>query len=60
MALVVLAEEHSVEAAALLYLALIQVKGMAVTAELIPGAAKEFPAEAAGKKRATDEAVLTG
>ncbi|MFD5065500.1 hypothetical protein [Streptomyces sp. NPDC058394] len=56
--LVELAEEHSVDAAALLYLALIQAKGMGVTAKLVKGAAGELPPEAAGKKKATEEAVL--
>jgi hypothetical protein len=56
--LVALAEEHGVDAAALLYLALIQVKGMGVTADLVKGAAGSLPAAAAGKKKATEEAVL--
>ncbi|MEY9961355.1 hypothetical protein [Streptacidiphilus sp. MAP5-52] len=56
--LVALAEERSVDAAALLYIALVQAKGMAITAELVGGAAKALPAEAAGKKRATEDAVL--
>lgn len=56
--LVALAEEHSVDAAALLYLALIQVKGLGTTAALVKGAADALPAAAAGKKKATEEAVL--
>ncbi|OSZ59280.1 hypothetical protein OQI_17115 [Streptomyces pharetrae CZA14] len=56
--LVALAEEHGVDAAALLYLALIQAKGMGVTAELVKGAAGSLPPGAAGKKKATEDAVL--
>ncbi|MFD0386519.1 hypothetical protein ACFQ2B_40700 [Streptomyces stramineus] len=56
--LVALTEEHSVDAAALLYLALIQAKGMGVTAALVKGAAGNLPPEAAGKKKATEEAVV--
>jgi hypothetical protein len=56
--LVALAEQHSVDAAAILYTALIQAKGMAVTAAMVAGAAKALPPQAAGKKKATEEAVL--
>ncbi|MFJ8620971.1 hypothetical protein ACIRD4_34940 [Streptomyces clavifer] len=56
--LVSLTEEHSVDAAALLYLALIQVKRLAVTSDMVKGAVQALPPEAAGKKRATEEAVL--
>jgi hypothetical protein len=56
--LVALAEQYSIDAAALLYMALIQAKGMAVTAKMVSGAAGALPPEAAGKKKATEEAVL--
>lgn len=56
--LVPLAEEHSVEAAALLYLALIQAKRLSVTAKMVEGAVLALPPQAAGKKKATEEAVL--
>lgn len=55
--LVSLAEGHSVDAAALLYLALAQAKGLGITADMVKGAAESLPPEAAGKKRATGEAV---
>ncbi|WP_097234132.1 hypothetical protein [Streptomyces zhaozhouensis] len=55
--LVAIAEEYSVDAAALLYLALVQARGMATTADLVKGAAAALPPAAAGKKRATQEAV---
>ncbi|MFF2549287.1 hypothetical protein ACFVUY_42935 [Kitasatospora sp. NPDC058063] len=57
--LVALSEEHNVDAAALLYIALIQLKGMAVTAAMVAGAAKALPPEAVGKKKATEEAVVS-
>ncbi|MFD5565911.1 hypothetical protein [Kitasatospora griseola] len=57
--LVALSEEHGVDAAALLYVALIQVKGMAVTAAMVAGAARALPPGAAGKKKATEEAVAS-
>ncbi|WP_424217750.1 hypothetical protein ACN20G_36945 (plasmid) [Streptomyces sp. BI20] len=57
--LVSLAEEHGTDAAAHLYLALIQVLGLKLTATVVAGAAAALPASAAGKKKATEEAVLT-
>ncbi len=56
--LVSLAEEHSVDAAALLYLALVQVKRLGVTSDMVKGAVQALPSQAAGKKKATEEAVL--
>ena len=43
----------------MLYLALIQVKGLSVTSDMVKGAVQALPPEAAGKKKATDEAVLS-
>ncbi|WP_043478238.1 hypothetical protein [Kitasatospora sp. MBT66] len=57
--LVALSEEHGVDAAALLYVALIQAKGMALTAAMVAGAAKALPPEAVGKKKATEEAAVS-
>lgn len=57
--LVALSEEHGVDAAAVLYLALAQAKGMALTADIVKGAVAALPPQAAGKKKATGEAVLT-
>ncbi|MFD3514448.1 hypothetical protein [Streptomyces sp. NPDC058657] len=56
--LVSLAEEHSIDAAALLYIALIQVQRLGVTSAMVKGAVQALPPEAAGKKKATEEAVL--
>jgi hypothetical protein len=56
-ALVPLAEEHSADAAALLYLALIKERGAAVTTELVAGAVEALPDDAAGHRRKTEEAV---
>ncbi len=56
--LVALAEKYTVEAAALLYVALIQAKGMALTAAMVAGAAAVLPPQAVGKKKATEDAVL--
>ncbi|MCX4581373.1 hypothetical protein OHB41_51435 [Streptomyces sp. NBC_01571] len=56
--LVSLAEDHGIDAAALLYLALIQVKRLDVTSDMVKGAVRALPPEAAGKKKATEEAVL--
>lgn len=55
--LVTLAEEHDVDAAALLYLALARLAGLSITADMVKGAALALPAQAAGKKKATEEAV---
>jgi hypothetical protein len=54
--LVPLAEEHSVEAAEMLYLTLIRIKGAAVTAAMVAGAVAALPAAAAGNKRKTEDA----
>ncbi|MEV5205150.1 hypothetical protein [Streptomyces sp. NPDC053720] len=56
--LVSLTEEHGIDAAALLYLALIQVKRLSVTSDMVKGAVQALPPEAAGKKKATETAVL--
>lgn len=56
-ALVALAEEHGIDAAALLYLALVEVKRLSITGDMVKGAADALPPEAAGKKKATEEAV---
>ncbi|MGW9440639.1 hypothetical protein [Streptomyces sp. NPDC055607] len=56
--LVSLAEAHGVQAATFLYLALIKVKGAAVTAAHVKGAAEALPREAAGHKTKTEDAVL--
>lgn len=55
--LVSLAEEHGIDAAALLYLALVRAKRLSVTSDMVKGAVQALPAQAAGKKKATEEAV---
>ncbi|MFI9186808.1 hypothetical protein ACIGXG_31835 [Streptomyces goshikiensis] len=56
--LVPLAEEHGVQAATYLYLALIKVMGTRVTAADVEGAVAALPREAAGHKAKTEDAVL--
>ncbi|CUW33410.1 MULTISPECIES: hypothetical protein [Streptomyces] len=56
-ALVPLVEEHGVQAAVYLYLALVKIKGAGVTAALVQGAVETLPKEAAGHKGKTEEAV---
>ncbi|MEV6357955.1 hypothetical protein [Streptomyces hydrogenans] len=56
--LVTLAEEHGVQAAVYLYLALIKVMGSKVTAAHVAGAVEALPQEAAGHKAKTEDAVL--
>lgn len=56
--LVPLAEEHGVDAAAFLYLALIKVRGAAVTAALVAGAVAALPPESARHRKKTEDAVL--
>lgn len=57
--LVPLVEDHSVQAAVYLYLALLRIKGAGVTAALVQGAVQTLPEEAAGHKARTEEAVFT-
>jgi hypothetical protein len=56
--LVPLAEEHGVDAAAFLYLALIKVRSTAVTAALVAGAVAALPPEAARHRKKTEDAVV--
>ncbi|MFD9453497.1 hypothetical protein ACFWBC_10450 [Streptomyces sp. NPDC059985] len=56
--LVPVVEEHGVQAAVYLYLALIKVKGATVTAAHVQGAVQALPREAAGHKARTEDAVL--
>ncbi|NJP65511.1 hypothetical protein [Streptomyces spiramenti] len=56
--LVSLTEKHGVDAAALLYVALIRVKRLGVTSAMVRGAVQALPPEAVGEKSATEDAVL--
>ncbi|MFF0170236.1 hypothetical protein [Streptomyces prasinus] len=57
-ALVPLVEEHGVQAAVYLYLALVKTKGAGVTAALVQSAVEELPKAAAGHRAKTEEAVV--
>lgn len=58
-ALVPLVEEHGVQAAVYLYMALVKAKGTGVTAALVEGAVETLPKTAAGHRAKTEEAVAT-
>ncbi|MBX7471252.1 hypothetical protein K1Y80_34910 [Streptomyces sp. MAG02] len=57
-ALVPLVEDHSVQAAVYLYLALVKTEGAKVTAAHVQGAVEALPDAAAGHKAKTEEAVI--
>ncbi|MFE1075161.1 hypothetical protein ACFW5W_28580 [Streptomyces sp. NPDC058783] len=56
-ALVPLVEEHGVQAAVYLYLALVKAEGAKVTAALVQGAVEALPEAVAGHRAKTEEAV---
>ncbi|MFG2236152.1 hypothetical protein ACGFNX_40220 [Streptomyces sp. NPDC048723] len=56
--LVPLAEEHSVKAASMLYLALLKVQTTGITAAVVAGSVAELPAAAIGHKKKTEEFAL--